>query len=153
MILIDTNLLVYAVNQDAPRHLAARNWLEETLSGTTPVGLPWLVLLAFVRLTTNYRILASPLRVEQALQYVEGWLAQPCVTTLNPGDHHWLILSRLLRESGSAGNLTNDAHLAAIAIEQGCSLYSADNDFKRFPGLTHVNPVESREVHEPGAAY
>lgn len=151
MILPDANLLIYAVNGDTPQHEAARTWLERTLSGTTPVGLPWLVLLAFIRLTTHPRILPTPLSPEDALDYVSGWLAQPFVTPLNPGDRHWLILDRLLRQDGTAGNLTNDAHIAAIAIEHGCALYSADYDFQRFEGLDHVNPLSTsiQESEQP----
>lgn len=153
MILIDANLLVYAINSDAPQHAVARGWLEETLSGVTPVGLPWVVLLAFLRLTTSHRVLSSPMSIEQALRYVDSWMAQPYVTVLNPGERHWSILSGLLRDSGGAGNLTSDAHIAAIAIEYGYAVYSADNDFKRFAGVTHVNPLVSREVHEVRGAY
>lgn len=151
MILIDANILIYAVNHDAPQHAVARDWLEETLSSTMVVGLPWIVLLAFLRLTTHHRILSKPMRAEQALSYIDGWLAQPFVRLLNPGERHWMILSRLLRNSGTAGNLTSDAHIAAIAIEQGYVVCSADNDYKRFDGLAHVNPLQ--EVHERGASY
>lgn len=153
MILVDANLLIYAVNRDAPQHAAARDWWEETLSGTTPVGLPWLVMLAFVRLSTNARVMRSPASTEQALHYTHEWLAQPYVTPLNPGESHWLILSRLLADSGAAGNLTNDAHIAAIAIEQGYVVYSADNDFQRFQGIRHVNPLSPGGVHESAASW
>lgn len=153
MILIDTNLLIYAINRDAPQHAMACHWLEQTLSETTPVGLPWLVTLAFIRVTTHPRILANPMSPEQALAIVDSWLAQPFVAAVEPGERHWGILNRLLQQSGSAGNLTNDAHLAALAIEHGYTLYSADNDFKRFEGLQHVNPLAAGEVHEPDSAY
>lgn len=152
MILIDTNILVYAVDTSAQQHPKARVWLEDTLSGTTAVGLPWIVLIGFIRLVTNHRALRSPMSVEQALKYTDHFLQQPCVTLLNPGERHWLILNRLLHDSGTAGNLTTDAHIAAIAIEHGYSVYSADNDFKRF-AVHHINPLESREVHETAGAY
>lgn len=153
MILVDANLLIYAINRDAPQHAAARTWWEATLSGTTRVGLPWLVLLAFLRLTTNPRVVRSPLPVGQALAFVDRWLQQPYVAPVNPGERHWLILNQLLDTSGTAGNLANDAHVAAIAIEQGCTVYSADNDFKRFGGLQHVNPLAASEVHETASTY
>lgn len=153
MILPDANLLIYAVNQDTSHHEAARSWLEKTLSGTTPVGLPWLVLIAFIRLTTNPHIFESPLPPESALGVVSGWLEQPCVVLVNPGDRHWLVLSRLLRREGTAGNLTNDAHLAALAIEYDATLYSADNDFRRFDGLDYVNPLAAGKLQEPSEAY
>lgn len=151
MILIDANILVYAVNRDAPQHAVARDWLEETLSGTTIVGLPWIVLLAFLRLTTNHRILRSPLQAEQALLYIDSWLQQPYVVLVNPGERHWMILNKLLRSSGAAGSLTTDAHIAAIAIEHGYAVCSADNDFKRFDGVVHINPLQG--IHEPKASY
>jgi len=153
VILVDANLLIYAVNRDAPQHAAARAWWEQVLSGTTPVGLPWLVLLAFLRLSTNARVLRSPASVERALGYVHEWLAQPYVTPVSPGDRHWDILSRLLAESGAAGNLTSDAHIAAIAIEHDHVVCSADNDFKRFKGIRHVNPLASEGAHEHGASW
>jgi toxin-antitoxin system PIN domain toxin len=153
MILVDTNLLVYTVNRDAAQHQRAKTWFDDILSGTTPVGLPWIAIIGFLRICTNHRILAYPLQAEQALSCVDAWLRQPYVTTLNPGERHWLILNKLLQNNGTAGNLTNDAHIAAIAIEHGYTVYSADNDFKRFTGLQHVNPLEHNDIHETLAAY
>ncbi|MEX2498740.1 MAG: type II toxin-antitoxin system VapC family toxin [Wenzhouxiangellaceae bacterium] len=149
MILPDANLLIYAVNRDAPHHRQARKWLEQVLSGSEAVGMAWIVLLAFIRITTHHRLFDHPLKVEQALDYVEGWLGQPYVRPVTPGEKHWLIMNRLLRNSGSAGNLTSDAHLAAIALEHGCSVYSADHDFKRFDGLECVNPLSVVHDDEP----
>ena len=143
MILIDTNLLIYAVNSDAPRHDVARKWLEDTLSGTTVVGLPWICMLAFVRVTTRSGILAHPLSVDRAVGYVDSWLDQPIVEPVRPREGHWPVLRNLLRLSGSAGNLTSDAHIAALAIERGAVIYSADYDFNRFPGVEHVNPLDA----------
>lgn len=153
MILVDANLLIYAINRDAPQHAAARAWWEDTLSGTTQIGLPWLVLLAFLRLTTNPRVVRAPLSAEQALGFVDEWLSQPYATPVGPGERHWSILKQLLGNSGTAGNLTNDAHVAAIALEHGYTVYSADNDFKRFDGLRHVNPLAGQEVHDDALSY
>jgi hypothetical protein len=141
VILVDVNLLLYAVNSDLERHEAARRWWQETLSGTEPVGLPWVVVLAFVRLTTHPRVFERPLEVDQAVAYVDEWLAQPVADVVAPGANHWPILRNLLEATGSAGNLVTDAHIAALALEQGYAVYSADNDFRRFPGLKHVNPL------------
>ncbi|MCP3958053.1 MAG: type II toxin-antitoxin system VapC family toxin [bacterium] len=141
MILVDANLLIYAANADAPLHKPARRWLEETLSGARGVGLAWIVILAFVRITTRSGIFENPLSTEEALAYVDSWQRQPFVTAVAPGEHHWPILRNLLATVGSAGNLTSDAHLAALAIENGCAIFSTDNDFKRFPGIEHVNPL------------
>lgn len=144
MKLIDLNLLLYAVNRDAAKHRAARRWLEATLSGEEPVALPWIVLIGFLRVSTHRRILPKPLTTEQALTVVDGWLAQPVVRPLQAGPQHWAILQELLSETGTAGNLSTDAHLAALAIENGGQLCSTDTDFGRFPRLRWLNPLEAR---------
>ena len=144
MILVDANLLIYAVNRDAPHHDRARRWLQETLSGTTSVGLPWISLLAFVRITTRPGVLANPMPVDEAIGFVDEWLERPVVEAVLPGEGHWAILRSLLRGSGTAGNLTSDAHLAALAVERGATICSADYDFRRFPSVDHVNPLEER---------
>ncbi len=141
MILVDANLLIYAVDRDSPHHPAAARWLEETLSGTTRVGLAWIVILAFLRITTRSDIFQQPLSAEQALAYVDSWLRQPFVSAVSPADGHWPLLRNLMASSGTAGNLTSDAHLAALALEQGCPIYSTDHDFGRFRGVEHVNPL------------
>ena len=141
MILVDTNLLIYATDADSPQHARARAWLQERLSSTTPLGLAWLVILAYVRITTRPGIMRRPQSPEQALGSVHDWLAQPYVSLVTPGEHHWPLLRNLLTTTGTAGNLVPDAHLAALAIEHGCALYSADHDFKRFSGVEHVNPL------------
>ncbi|MCL4798020.1 MAG: type II toxin-antitoxin system VapC family toxin [Burkholderiales bacterium] len=141
MILLDANLLIYAVDADSPHHARARRWLEETLSGDTRVGLPWAVILAFLRITTRSGILRRPLPPDDAIAYVESWLGQPYVEAVAPGENHWPVLRSLLRSSGTAGNLTADAHLAAVALEHGCTIATADNDFRRFAGVACINPV------------
>lgn len=141
MILVDANVLIYAVDADSPHHSKARRWLEGALSGTTPVGLAWMVILAFLRLTTRPGILRKPLAPERAISFVDEWLGQPYVHAVGPGEGHWTILRRLLRDSGTAGNLSSDAHLAAVALERGASVCSTDGDFERFPGIERVNPL------------
>ena len=141
MILVDANLLIYAVDGDSPHHEAARSWLEETLSGETPVGLTWVVILAFLRITTSAQVVRRPLSPEDALAYVDEWLDQPFVEPVGPGEAHWAIFRQLLATAGTAGNLTSDAHLAALAIEGGRVVYSTDHDFLRFPGIEVVNPL------------
>jgi toxin-antitoxin system PIN domain toxin len=143
MILVDANLLIYAVNQDLPQHPIARDWWESTLSSGESAGLPWVVILAFIRICTNGRVFAKPLSPEFAISYIDEWLDLPTVTTVAPGKNHWNVLRNLMALTGTAGNLTTDAHIAALAIESGCSIYSADNDFRRFPGVRHVNPLVS----------
>lgn len=141
MILLDANLLIYAVDADSPQHGRARRWLEHTLSSDTAVGLPWIVILAFVRITTRPGVLRQQLSAEQAIAFVDQWLEQPYVEMVGPGPAHWPLLKQLLREAGAAGNLTTDAHLAALAIEGGCELASTDHDFRRFAGVRLIDPL------------
>ena len=141
MILVDANLLIYAIDRDASRHKVAKRWLEGILSGTEEVGFAWIVLLAFIRITTHARIMRKPLEPVMALEYVSVWLNQPYAVVVNPTDKHWPVLRNLLETTGTAANLTSDAHLAALAIEHGASVYSADHDFKRFAGVKHVDPL------------
>ena len=156
MIMPDANLLIYAVNRNTEWHQAAKSWWEDTLSGQQVVGIPWVVALAFLRITTNRRIFATPLTSAESIEQLDSWLAQPAARLISPGEQHWPVLRNLLKRTGMAGNLTTDAHIAALAIEQGYTVYSADNDFKRFPGLLHVNPLgwpDSHQVHEPRTTY
>ena len=141
MILIDLNLLLYATNRNSVHHRAARRWLEQVLNAEEPVALPWVVLLGFLRIATNGRILSRPLTVEQALEVVDGWLALPVVRVLHPDQEHWRLLRELLQEAGTGGNLTTDAHLAALALENGCTLCSTDTDFARFRRLKWIHPL------------
>ena len=141
MILVDANVLIYAIDADSPHHRSARRWLEDALSRATPIGLAWIVILAFLRLTTRSGILRKPLPPEHAMAFVGEWLAQPYVRTVSPGEGHWAILSKLMRDSGTAGNLTSDAHLAAMALELGASVCSTDADFGRFPGVERISPL------------
>ena len=143
MILVDANLLIYAVDSDAPQHARARRWLEDALSGGEHVGLAWVVILAFLRVTTRPGILVRPLDPDHALSYVDSWLQLPSVEAVAAGPNHWPVMRSLLKTAGTLGNLTSDAHLAALAIERGAALYSTDHDFVRFPGLEHVNPLSS----------
>jgi uncharacterized protein len=137
----DVNLLLYAYDQRSPRHAAAKTWLEQTLSGSETVALAWAVLLSFIRMTTRRVINTKPLGVREAVGFVEEWLAQPCTTVVAPTGRHPAILRDLLAPFGTGGNLTSDAHLAALAIEHGATLCSTDNDFSRFPGVRWVDPL------------
>lgn len=141
MKLPDVNLLVYAADETAALHKPALKWVEATLSGPETVAFAWLVLIGFVRLITNPRVFQDPWGVGQALDVVDGWLAQPAVTVVHPTDRHAAVLRDLLAPLGAAGNLTSDAHLAALAIEHGATLCSCDNDFARFSGLRWRDPL------------
>ena len=141
MILPDLNLVIYAHNRDAPHHAAARIWWEGLLNGTEPVAIPWTVVLGFVQLMTHRSVLITPMTPSAALAQVRAWFACPNVEHLEPGPRHVDLLDQLLSAVGTAGNLTTDAHLAALAIEHQCELHSNDNDFARFPGLRWRSPL------------
>ena len=143
MKLPDVNLLLYAVDEGSAWHEPARAWVEERLSGTETFALTWVVLLAFIRLTTSPRVFRSPLSTSEALDLVDSWLAQPCVTVVHPTSRHAPVLRDLLEPLGTAGNLTTDAHLAALTIEHGAELCSTDRDFSRFSGLRWADPLEA----------
>lgn len=142
MILVDANLLIYAHVRDMPQHRATHAWLDERLNAGPRVGFAWPSLLAFVRLISNPRIFDRPSPVAGAWQQVEAWLAAPGVWVPLPTVRHREILGRLLKsETGMRSNLVPDAHLAALAIEHGLTLCSADGDFSRFPDLRWENPL------------
>ena len=135
MRIVDANVLLHAVNTSSPVHSVARGWLDDALGSTETVGLPWVALLAFLRLSTKEPVFPAPLSIGQSLDVVRGWLAAPNAQATHPGPRHSEILDILLRQSGTGGNLTTDAHLAAIAIEHSAELWSFDRDFARFTGL------------------
>jgi uncharacterized protein len=141
MIIVDVNLLIYAVNEDAPLHTKAKTWLERILSGTETVGFAWTVLLAFLRLSTRAGVFQKPLRIGAAFDLVETWLSEPVAVSVEPTAQHSRILRDLLTPLGTGGNITSDAHLAALAIEYGAELHSSDSDFARFPRLRWRNPL------------
>jgi toxin-antitoxin system PIN domain toxin len=141
MILLDANLLIYAVNQDSPVNRKAKSWLESAISGPDTVGFSWNVLLAFLRLTTRPGLFRNSLPLETAFDLVASWLDQPSATVIHAGPRHLQIMRELLLPIGTGGNLTSDAHLAALAIEHGAELCSADSDFARFEGLKWSNPL------------
>lgn len=142
MKIVDINLLIYAINKDAPHHSKARKWLEDSLSSDEPFGFAWIVILGFLRIVTNGRIMPKPLLPEVAIDAVDDWLLQPPSVTIVPSLQHWSIFKELIMPLGVAANLTSDAHLAALAIEHGARLYSTDNDFSRFQSLRWTNPIE-----------
>ncbi|OFZ86306.1 MAG: hypothetical protein A2W21_14540 [Betaproteobacteria bacterium RBG_16_66_20] len=141
MKILDVNLLLYAVNSDSPRHDAARVWLEKALNSEETIGLPWAVILGFLRIATNSRAFASALKAPAALETVDEWLTLENVRLVREKDDHWETLRTLIASAGTAGNLTTDAHLAALAISHDAVLCSSDLDFGRFKGLRWENPL------------
>jgi toxin-antitoxin system PIN domain toxin len=141
MMILDANLLLYAVNRDAPMHAGAKAWIEGIFSGEEEIGLSWNVILAFLRLTTRPGLFRKPLSIERALSVMSEWLNRPNVTVIHPGPRHLELFRELIVPLGSAGNLTSDVHLAALALENNARLCSCDTDFGRFRGLDWMNPL------------
>jgi len=141
MILVDVNLLISATANHAPNHLQARTWLNALLQGDQEIGLPWAVLVGFVRIATNPRALTNPFTLDDALRQVGEWLALPGVRVLHPTPSHERHFAEMCRASQATGNLVTDAHLAALAVEHDCVLASIDADFARLPGLRWVDPL------------
>lgn len=139
--LLDANLLLYAVNRGDPNHLAARLWLEGALNGPRRVALPWQSIIAFLRISTHPRVFANPLTSDHATAVVDAWLSCPNVWIPPESGRTWQIMVEITRSGHLTGNLIADASLAALAIEHGLRLHSADSDFARIPGVTWVNPL------------
>lgn len=140
MHVVDTNILIYAANAASPQHGAAGRWLTSTLASGDTLGLPWVSVLGFIRLTTNPRVMPRPVTVAEALGAVEAWVAQPNAILLEPGPRHLSVLAGLLTEAGTGGNLTTDAHIAALALENRCPVATFDRGLARF-GVQCVVPA------------
>jgi len=143
VIVVDANLLIYSYDVKSPDHHKSVAWLEHTLSGAESVGLPWPCICAFVRVVTNRRLGGMRVAVDQALGAADEWIRSPHVQVLTPGDRHWSVFRRMVVEGQATGALISDAEIAALTIEYGGVLYTADRDFARFPGLRWVNPLGS----------
>ncbi len=141
MILVDANLLIYAVDRTSPRHELAAAWLTDQLAGAARVGLPWESLTAFARITTHPRVMARPFSAGEAWAVIGAWLEVPVVWTPTPTERHAEVLGGLIERHGVTGNLVYDAHLAAIAIQHGLEICSADTDFARFSEVRWRNPL------------
>jgi toxin-antitoxin system PIN domain toxin len=141
VILVDVNVLIYARNTADPHHVRAVAWLDDRLNGTARVGLPWMTLLGFLRISTHLGAFRYPLTMSEAWAQVRDWLSADPAWIPQPTERHTEILEQLLGQPGVLGNLVPDAQLAALAIEHGLTLCSTDGDFARFPGLRWENPI------------
>lgn len=141
--LVDANLLLFAVDEESRFHRAARDWLVRQLNGEQRVGLPWQSLGAFLRIITRPGISKRPLEPDAAWGYIEDWLACDVAWVPTPTARHAEILGELVKRYQLRGNLIPDAHFAALAIEHGVEVCSADTDFARFTALRWVNPLAS----------
>jgi toxin-antitoxin system PIN domain toxin len=143
MITPDANVILYAYNEDAPKHAEAKEWFEEQLSLPADFGLSWQVITAFLRISTNPKAFPQPFDLPEAIEIVDEWLQHPRIVILNPTENHWDIFQGLIKEGQTKAALMMDAHLAALAIEHGATLATIDTDFSKFSNLKTVNPLLS----------
>lgn len=141
MKLVDANVLLYSVAEDSPHHAHAKGWLDAALAHTETVGFSWGVVLAFLRVSTRAAAFAEPFSVAEAVARIDAWLSQPPSVIVEPTRRHLGLVAGLLESVGTAGNLVNDAHLAALALEHGASVASFDSDFGRFQGVRWMPPA------------
>lgn len=144
MKLLDANILLYAYDSSSAHHAACSDWLQSALNDDEPVGLPWQTSLAFVRISTNPRAVNRPLPAKEACTIVSRLFERPCVVLVEPGEQFWQTFEHLVSEARVSGPLITDASLAALAIEQGAAVCTTDRDFRRFHGLSVIDPTEVR---------
>ena len=145
MILVDSNLLVYATIAASPHHTSAKAWLDDQFECGARIGLPWQSLAGYVRVVTHPRITNPPRPVQDAWAQVEEWLDHPRVWIPEPTGSHRSVFGRLLQQTAAHAGIANDADLAALAVEHGLIVCSADTDFAKFPGLHWRNPLTGGE--------
>jgi hypothetical protein len=141
MITPDANIILYAYNEDAPKHFEAKKWLEEQFSSAAPFGLSWQVITAFLRISTNPKAFPQPFDLQEAIEIVDEWLMLPNVEILTLTANHWAIFQKLIIEGQTKAALMMDAHLAALAIEHSATLATTDADFQKFSSLKTINPL------------
>ena len=141
MIIPDANLLIYAHDARSPDHQRANAWWRETLSGSEPMGLPWVVVLAFTRIMTHPQVTRNPLSTEQVREIIDDWIQAPCLRIIQVSDQALPVFFDLLQDARMGGNLSTDALIAVHAREHSATIYSNDRDFDRFSGIKSVNPL------------
>lgn len=144
MIVPDVNLLVYAYDSSSPHHAAAAGWWTTCMSGNEEIGLPSVVIFGFIRICTHPKVFLNPLTITEASQRVQAWLARPQARIIDPSPHHVTDALRLLENTGIGGNLTTDAQIAALLLQEKAVLHSSGTDFLRFPGLRWHNPLTGK---------
>lgn len=140
--LVDANILLFSVDESSPFHPSAADWLTRQLNGSTRVALPWQSLAAFVRISTNPRATPVPLTPGDAWAFVESWLSMDVCWIPVPTNQHAEVLGGLVKRYQLTGGLVQDAHLAALGIEHGLTIFSADTDFARFQEVRWENPIQ-----------
>jgi uncharacterized protein len=142
VIVLDANILLYAYDSTSAKHTKAREWVERALTDELSVGIPWQTVSAFLRVVTNTNLPGQRFTIEEALEIVDQWIAQPNVRFLAPGEEHWSLLRKTLLTGQARGPIVIDAQLAALTFEHGGTLCSTDRDFARFPELRWNNPLD-----------
>jgi uncharacterized protein len=142
--LLDANVLLYAYDSNSQHHAACRDWLQGALNDDEPVGLPWQTSLAFIRISSNPRAVRRPLETKEACAIISGLFERPNVVVVEPGEQFWRNFLKLVADSRVSGPLITDAVLAALALEQGALVCSTDRDFRRFDGISVLDPTEAR---------
>ena len=137
----DANIVLYAYNENAPKHTEAKERLEEQFSQPVVFGLSWQVITAFWRISTNPRAFPQPFSLQEAIEIVDEWLRHPRVVILTPTENHWAIFQDLIKEGQTKAALMMDAHLAALIIEHGATLATTDSDFSKFSSLKLISPL------------
>lgn len=145
MLLIDSNILIYAYDPGSRHHERARTWLERVLGSDEQVRLGLVSLLSFVRILTDPRLYARPMDVAEAHAHVQTWLERDNVAVAEPTPEHWSTFLTVATEGQARGPVLMDAHLAALAIEHGATLCTTDRDFQRFAGVRILDPLARRE--------
>lgn len=145
MFVVDTNVLVYAADEDAPSHAPCRKALEGWRRQGSAWFATWGILYEFLRITTHSRVLRIPWSARKAWSFVDAILASPGLGVLVETDRHPTVADQVLREIPHvAGNLIHDAHTAILMREHGIRrIYTRDTDFHRFPFLEVVDPLQS----------
>lgn len=139
--LLDANVLLYASDAASPHHDVSTRWVTAALEGRRRVGIPWQTIGAFTRIATHPRVFSAPLSAAEAWQVVEGWLESPAVWVPPATEATARVYADLVAAVGPTGNLVTDAQLAALALEHGLTVVSADTDFARFPEVRWTNPL------------
>ena len=141
MIVLDINLLIYAHNDQSPYHEIARQWWENVINGSEPVGIPWVVSTGFIRIMANPRTVAAPMSTAEAARYVQEWFQRDHIKPINPGDDHLRLLLQNLQVATGGPDSVADAHIAAIAMEHQAEVHTNDSDLDRFSSLKRRNPL------------
>ena len=141
MMLVDTNVMIYAHRLDSDRHAEYRAWIDALIAGPEPYAVSDFALNGVIRIVTDRRIYENATPTQVALNYAEVIRDQPHAQVVDPGAQFWRIFTDLCRKAGASGKLVPDAYLAALAIEHGCEFVSTDRDVRRFPGLRWRHPL------------